>query len=153
VKLADIQIEELRRDITTLLQIFKIENALGAMGASFDLNMTDLTVLVFVGENKQAKMTDLAHILNTRLSTVTSIIDRLIKQKLVLRKKSESDRRIIFVYLSAEGQRLHSGLVKEQFKNTVAMLSSLSPSDQVMISKIVKKIAESARAQFARLEP
>ena len=71
---------------------------------------------------------------------ITMVIDNLEKRRLVSRERNTSDRRIIIVHLTGEGQKLirkifpsHAALITDE-------LSVLNPTDQMMLGNLCKKI-------------
>ena len=55
-----------------------------------------------------AKKTDMS------FSTMTGLVDRLIKNKLILRRRSDTDRRKVIIYLSKRGTSLIKEIISER---------------------------------------
>ncbi len=66
----------------------------------------DVRIITFLAENEEKKMKEVGEHFNIKLSTLTSTIDKLEKGKLVKRKNSREDRRVIFIKPTAKGQKL-----------------------------------------------
>ncbi|MEO0472795.1 MAG: MarR family transcriptional regulator, partial [Bacteroidota bacterium] len=66
----------------------------------------DVDIIRYLLENDQKKMKEVGEYFNIKLSTLTSTIDKLEKNKLVKRKNSKNDRRVIYIKPTAKGQNL-----------------------------------------------
>jgi len=53
------------------------------------------------------KMKEIGENFNIKLSSLTSVIDKIERQKLVYRKNSKDDRRVVFLDISDKGKRLY----------------------------------------------
>ncbi len=53
------------------------------------------------------KMKEIGENFNIKLSSLTSVIDKIERQKLVYRKNSKDDRRVVFLDVSDKGKRLY----------------------------------------------
>ena len=71
-------------------------------------NVTELEVKIirYLDEHEMKKMKEVGEFFNIKLSTLTSTIDKLEKNKLVKRKNSKEDRRVIYIRPTAKGQAL-----------------------------------------------
>ena len=105
------------------------------------LNEKELMVIAFVGKNKNVKMSDIAETIVAPMSTLTSIVDKLVEKKLINRDHSGEDRRVINVSLSATGKTAHNILVETKNEIAIAVLSQLNEKEQVLISKYLNLLA------------
>jgi DNA-binding MarR family transcriptional regulator len=105
------------------------------------LNEKELMVIAFVGKNKNVKMSDIAETIVAPMSTLTSIVDKLVEKNLINRDHSGEDRRVINVSLSATGKTAHNILVETKNKLAIAVLSQLNGKEQVLISKYLNLLA------------
>jgi MarR family transcriptional regulator, organic hydroperoxide resistance regulator len=69
-----------------------------------DYSKNDILTLLFVHRYKKANMTEIAEYINGPLNTVTGVVGRLEKKKMVERIRDEEDRRIINIILTPEGK-------------------------------------------------
>ena len=69
-----------------------------------------LRFIRYLDDHEQKKMKEVGEHFNIKLSTLTSTIDKLEKNKLVKRKNSKEDRRVIYIRPTAKGQNLLSDL-------------------------------------------
>jgi len=83
----------------------------------------------------EMKITELSRKINLSNSTISGIIDRLEKRQLVIRTRSEEDRRIVYVKVTPKFGEVHKGFhdkVEESFKD---LLSTGTPEE---IEKIIE---------------
>lgn len=74
-------------------------------------------VLGLLSKNKKMKITDLSNELCLSNSTVSGIIDRLEKQDMVVRERSEKDKRVVNVSISQDHEGMHKEFHKQLEKN------------------------------------
>lgn len=88
--------------VSVIKQIFILHRKLGNITLkvfeSDNLTRTELTILLLL-KKTEYKATDLAKELGIPCSTLTGVIDRLIKKGYVERDRSEKDRRVVIIKL------------------------------------------------------
>ena len=77
----------------------------------------------------QMKISELSEKVNLSNSTISGIVDRLEKQDLVVRQRSEKDRRIVYVNITPKLEEIHKKTYKETGKSFESLLSAGSPED------------------------
>ncbi len=73
---------------------------------------SDIEVLRFLDTHEIKKMKDLGDLFGLKFSTLTSTVDRLENNRLVKRKPSKDDRRVVFVSIAPRGRALLTELIK-----------------------------------------
>jgi DNA-binding MarR family transcriptional regulator len=76
----------------------------------YNVSELDVEIIKFLVANENKKMKEVGDNFNIKLSTLTSTIDKLEKGKLVKRKNSKEDRRVIYIQPTAKGERLLADL-------------------------------------------
>lgn len=89
--------------------------------SQLDLTFPQALVLTVLGEEGAMPISRLAQQTGSANSTVSGIVDRLEKMKLVERVRSEEDRRVIYVALTDE----YRGIQKKMEPSVSAYLSKL----------------------------
>ena len=110
------------------------------------VNEKELTVIVFVGQHQNVKMSDIADNIFAPMSTITSIVDKLVDKKLINRDHSGEDRRVIYVSLSSAGKVAYNKVVDKKKKIAESVLSKLNEKEQVLISKYLDLLAAEMKA-------
>lgn len=82
----------------------------------------------------EMKITELSKKVNLSNSTISGIVDRLEKQDLVIRTRSEKDRRAVYVNITPKVKDMYKEIHKKTEKSFEDLLSGGSPED---ITKII----------------
>jgi DNA-binding MarR family transcriptional regulator len=107
----------------------------------FQLNKLEFTIVMLLSANTQVTPKRLCAALNIPASNLTLIIDRLADRDLVQRQRSEQDRRVQYIALSAQGQALAGELVGVAQVMEQDLLQHLSPAEQAMLLELLRKVA------------
>ena len=113
---------------------------------SYKVTDIEVDIINYLQEHEMQKMKEVGEHFNIKLSTLTSTIDKLEKNKLVKRKNSKEDRRVIFIRPTTKGISLLHDL--EAYTSDVAEegTSQMKPNDFAAlvggIEKMLKEIGE-----------
>jgi DNA-binding MarR family transcriptional regulator len=99
------------------------------------LNEKEMIVLGYVGQHKNVKMSDISGSIDVPMSTLTSIVDKLVERKVVAREHSRDDRRAINVTLTQNGKNFFNTLIEEKKQTGEKLLSQLNEKDQDVFLK------------------
>lgn len=105
-----------------------------------DLPKTDLLALLMLQRRGEATMSELAADLNIPLSTATGIGNRLTRQGLIERERSEQDRRVIVNRLTAQGQELAARVQGHIDLLLQRITSALTPEELSILITLVQKV-------------
>ncbi|MDX2286213.1 MAG: MarR family transcriptional regulator [Bacteroidia bacterium] len=94
----------LEETLQELILAFNLKRA-GVL-EQYGVNETDVAIIRFLSDEDQKKMKEVGEHFGIKLSTLTSTVDKLEKNKLVKRRSSKEDRRVIFIQPTARGQSL-----------------------------------------------
>jgi len=98
-------------------------------------------ILVFVGDNKSAKMSEIADYLKAPLSTLTSIADKLVANKFLVRYNSDEDRRVVKVALGEKGLESYKAFITRKKTMTKTVLSHFSEREQGKLINDINRLA------------
>jgi DNA-binding MarR family transcriptional regulator len=106
-----------------------------------DLKATEFSILVLVGSNEQVNQKQLGHALDVSAPNLAVILDRLQERGLIVRVRSDQDRREQRIKLTEAGQDLCQraeaiGLVMEQ-----DALQVLSEAERLLLIELLRKVA------------
>lgn len=87
----------------------------------FDINQTQTNILMLVSENSEKSMSEISAITGLEKSSFTRSVDSLVRSGLITRNPSDSDRRIVRLYLTNKGGRA-AKLIKNDFNNYLETL-------------------------------
>lgn len=74
---------------------------------NFKVSELEMEILQYVAMNGRRKMKEIGDAFNIKLSTLTSIIDKIERQKFVKRVNSKTDRRAVYLDLTPKGKKLY----------------------------------------------
>ena len=107
-----------------------------------EINKKELIIIVYVGDNKSAKMSDIADYLKAPLSTLTSIADKLVANKFLVRYNSEEDRRVVKVALGEKGLESYKAFLNRKKTMTKRVLSHFTDKEQKTLISQTNKLAD-----------
>jgi DNA-binding MarR family transcriptional regulator len=88
-------------------------------------NITEHYLIEFLGKNDSASMSDLSRRFHVAPTTMTSIVDRLVRKGYLARIHSEDDRRVVLVRLSEKGIDFYQRHREESREIFSALISKL----------------------------
>jgi len=109
-------------------------------GKNEDLTMKDLFVLETLGRFGETTMSELAASLGVPLTTMTSIVGRLVEKGYLERRRTEEDRRVVLVSLSPEGRNLFARHREEYVRAVREVLAGLPEEEQAKILALIGEV-------------
>ena len=106
-----------------------------------DVNEKELMIIVFVGHNKSVKMSEIADNLKAPLSTLTSIADKLVANKFLVRHNSDEDRRVVKVALGEKGLESYETFLTRKKAMTKKVLSRFNEKEHNTLINHISKLA------------
>lgn len=97
-------------------------------------------ILYYINEGRSISQRELAHLMHVKDSSVGRLIDRLERDGLLLRKRSEEDRRVINVEMTHEGKELFNSLIHlgEEFNNELT--AGISQEDLNTFDRVLQRM-------------
>ncbi|MBP1745029.1 MAG: TrmB family transcriptional regulator [Firmicutes bacterium] len=102
-------------------------------------------IIGLLGKYEKMKISDISEKMGLSNSTVSGIIDRLEQRDIVIRERSEEDRRVVYVHLSEKAEDVCKGLSMKMNDNLENMMKKASPEDIEKIDEglnILKKLLD-----------
>lgn len=102
---------EVARLFSEVMHLFRhnIKKSCGDRGMSAPQGM----IMRLLSKNKKMKITELSKHLALSNSTVSGIIDRLETQNMVIRERSQEDKRVVYVKISSNFEEIHKNFHKK----------------------------------------
>ncbi len=88
-----------------------------------------LTMEALSDKGSECSMSELAERIQQSSATMTGIVDRLVEKGWVTRRRSEEDRRAVFVTLTAEGQQIVDRVAAERRQSVQQSIEKMNASD------------------------
>jgi DNA-binding MarR family transcriptional regulator len=135
--------------IRVLMRAFTIDEARGpAAEGLLRHNAADFQTIAFVGAHPGTSSAALARFLGVAATTAQSVIDRLVKADVLVRKAGAHDKRTVALHLSEHGEAVRAAIARQDEANCAFMLEALSPEDQNrflgLMAAIVARVSDRA---------
>lgn len=140
----DRQSGELLTYLDALFQRMMLRRRTGEEQAP-DCSREEMRALVVLGPARQTMMSTLAEALDVPLSTATHTVDRLVAKGLVVRTRSEQDRRVVQVEMSDYGKKLQEAFRGKRREMAQSWLEPLSPGEREIFLELMDKIHRLAK--------
>ncbi len=150
-EVTDARIKQQARQLQTLLaQLMRPPTDAQAVPLpEIELSPREVNALLLLGDKGQMSMTDLAALLQSPLSTLTRIMDRLEAKSLVERFRSDEDRRVVMVRSSEDGKSLHGAVRQCQLAMAERMLEPLTSGEREILLELMVKLVGGLKATGA----
>jgi len=102
-------------------------------------------ILEKLSVNGKHKVTDLAKVLNITSGAVTGLTDRLIANGYVTRRRSEEDRRIVYIEITPEGEKVLSEIQEHRQSIINQYFSALTEEELKQLHQLYRKVLDHAR--------
>lgn len=104
------------------------------------ITLSQVWALHYLSRHKECPMSELAGSMKLGLSSVTGMVDRLVKQNLAERRRTENDRRVVFVDISAMGRKVLKQILSQRRKLIVRLFGSLTIRERASYVNILEKL-------------
>jgi DNA-binding MarR family transcriptional regulator len=108
------------------------------------LTQGEAHILALLAYSRRANVADLHHGLAHKRSTLTSILDRLARRRLVTRAVGQKDRRTFVVRLTAKGRRLAQRVQRHLRSLERAVARRVSATDIKRFIKVITALEQEA---------
>lgn len=112
--------------------------------------------LMWLGTEGPITMGELARRVGITEKTITGVVDRLEREKLVLRQRDAIDRRVVRVALTGKGSKTFARVEAQMKENLSRLIEMLDASDRRALFRILTKLAQRmgpSRTLFAEGSP
>jgi len=97
----------------------------------------------------ECSMVELADFMKMGLSSVTGMVDRLVRQGLANRRRTEQDRRMVFVDITAKGRKILKEILEQHRRTILDLFESLTAEERsiylCILEKLVKKLSSNGK--------
>jgi len=98
--------------------------------------------LTYLAKNNNCTMGQLKEYLDVSLSTLTGIIDRMVRDGYVERERGVDDRRVVRVRMTKKGAEVAKELSKKRHERIVSVLELLKAEDQELLISTFEKLTD-----------
>ncbi|MSP25838.1 MAG: MarR family transcriptional regulator [Myxococcales bacterium] len=118
----------------------------------FGITGPQLTVVKMLEQLGSLSLSSLSEQLRAQNSTVTGIVDRMLREELVVRERSEDDRRIVLIRLSEKGTKLAQQIQIEPMEIFREGLDALPRKDAEELFRILDLVQTRVRRAIGASE-
>lgn len=134
-KLIDTCSRELMDTAPQIIQAIRVEMR---RGRGSDISIPQFRTLGFIQRNPDSSLSNLAEHLGLTLPSVSKLVDGLVKQKLVTRRESMADRRMLTLVLTKAGASIVDSARADAQANLAQKLGRLSIDELETICQAMK---------------
>jgi MarR family 2-MHQ and catechol resistance regulon transcriptional repressor len=145
-------VADLRCLVGEIVQQNRLMDDASANGPHVELNMKELCLVEYLGDQGPRMMRQLAEHLMLAVNSVTTLVDHLEERGLVRRLRSTEDRRKVHVELSEAGQAVYQAAVSGKLSCLRNMLAALTEDEQEIFLVLFRKIARAGWAQMQQMK-
>lgn len=133
----------LQDSISTIVKALKVmEPTIQTAHGELKLVPSDIQALKFIAEHPDCMSSALAQDLGVAATTATSIVDRLVTRGFVNRSRTEENRRVVSLSLTAEGREALERLMAEDLEKSAFMLALMSEEEQRVMVEVMARVAK-----------
>ncbi|GAB4420622.1 MAG: hypothetical protein OHK0039_34460 [Bacteroidia bacterium] len=96
---------KLEKGLYDLAEVYRKHQAY--IKLKYKISALEMEIIQYISSDGRKKMKEIGEYFNIKLSTLTSIIDKIEEQKLVRRVNSQEDRRVVYLEVTRRGTQLH----------------------------------------------
>jgi len=93
----------------------------------------------------ECSMRELADFMKMGLSSVTGMVDRLVRQGLANRRRTDQDRRVVFVDITVKGRKVLKEILEQHRRTILDLFEVLTAEERstylCILEKLVKKLS------------
>ena len=115
------------------------------VGTPFKLSPVEFTILALLAHNPDATPKQLAQALAVSAPAVTTLLDRLAERELLVRVRSEADRRTHHLRLSRKGGQLARQALEVSRTMERELVRHLSEAERAILMELLQKVARGRR--------
>jgi DNA-binding MarR family transcriptional regulator len=126
-KLLDACARQLMDTAPQIMQAIRVEMR---RGRGSDISIPQFRTMAFIQRNPDSSLSNLAEHLGLTLPSVSKLVDGLVKQGLIIRQESTTDRRCITLVLTDAGASIVNSARTAAQANLAKKLGSLTKDEQ-----------------------
>lgn len=107
-----------------------------------DCSKNEILVMWLVYRQYEVNMTQIAEYIRVPLNTATGIVARMEKKKLLVRLRSEQDKRVVMIRLEEKGREQIQKIMKEVFSYIHLILEKFDEKEMAVLLKVPKVLVE-----------
>lgn len=115
---------------------------------TFDLTNRQYQALLLLPPGQRRYLTEMSNLLLCDKSNITGLVERMVRDGLISRVRSEEDRRYLEIHATDEGIRLRNEAQTAHGRSIEARFESLTDAEQETLHRLLRKLAKGLREQL-----
>ena len=121
-----------------------------AVARAHGLTGPQVTAVKLLEQVGELSLSDLSTRMSAKNSTITGLVDRMVRDGLIERRRSEADRCVILISLTKHGSTLAAQIPVSSIEIFAGALRSLSVKDRRTLLELLTKLSEHVRNEVGR---
>lgn len=117
-----------------------------------DCSKNEVLIFWLLYQRSEVNMTEIAEYIHVPLNTATGIINRMEKNELIVRTRSQEDKRVVLIGFSERGMAQFQNLVNEMMYYGMKIVSSFTKEEMDLFYKMMTKVKEILRQEKRKEE-
>ena len=105
-----------------------------------DISLNDMHIIEAIGRGEGKNMSAIAKLLNITVGSLTTSMNSLVNKKYAIRKRSEKDRRIVYIQLLEKGERAFCQHMKFHEKMTDAVVEEVPEEERKVLLRALGRL-------------
>lgn len=117
-----------------------------------DCSKNEVLIFWLLYQRREVNMTEIAEYIHVPLNTATGIINRMENNELIVRTRSQEDKRVVLIGFSERGIAQFQNLVNEMMYYGLKIMSSFTKEEMDLFYKMMTKVKEILRQEKKKEE-
>ena len=104
------------------------------------ISFPQMVALVYISKKSCVSMKSIANNLGIKMSSASTLIDRLIRDKMLTRRHDEKDRRIVQISITAKGTEVIHQILHQKERSIAQVFAVLTEEERAQYLRILKKV-------------
>ena len=123
-------------------EILKLEEEAIITEEFGDITNNDMHIIEAIGLSGENTMSSVAKKLGITAGSLTTSINSIVKKKYVVRKRSDEDRRVVFIRLTQKGKKAYEHHKEYHRKMTETVLENLDENEIPVLIKTLHSLSD-----------
>ena len=104
------------------------------------ISFPQMVTLVYVSRKSRVNMKCVAANLGIKMSSASTLVDRLVREKMLKRRRDEEDRRIVWIDITSKGSKVINQILRQKQRSIREIFTVLTEKERDQYLDILKKV-------------
>lgn len=134
-----------KKDLKLMIVLFKsyqtLANYIKEDIKNTDFNLNEFSVLEVVYHHKEITVNDIHSKVLVANSSLSYILDKLVKKELIERRQCTDDKRVTYISLTDKGQKVSETIFPPHYDRLKAIFANLTDAEKEQTIQTLKKLS------------